>query len=1620
MPSVSNTWLGVRIPDMDYAYDSAFDRRRLSTLLRSRRPRLSCHTVHGLWEHHEGHPEAFEHAVATYSLPDDDDDYPPDPSSDPTHVTFGDTTVWTSPQVDPLSPSLEAPSEDVAVSLNAMAHHLALTFPVSPVTLARLSYESALPTLLETFGPFYGPRTPSDLLLFPLPRGPGVRPQPVPNRASPAHLEAGHDPNVDPASCDACQRVRVRASPARRAIAARESERDTGIAVYGGDLHGPHQRTLRQNSYTWCAERRKDGAYFVDFCPAKRAGCLALMCFRLQFELPPLAPLVRTSPKALHSDQEGGLAFSDGAQLDMARFNMTLNLAVPHRHDNKNENLVNRIKELGTSALRESCLGLPHLDSVLELAVANRNRTLLQVLPARFNGEDARGRRTHFRVAWGPPLGHLGFAILPTVIKLPVGVPRSQYIVCVGIDRRTRVGVRVEFYDPHLAKLRLTVVDGRQACWMAHKAYGLSRVGLYEFRILVAPHWKRLVPEVHVPLQEESTPYACCSCRKLRRLTPVDVVAWQELSHSLTGQHFPPSQFRCAHALFDCDEPTHGLLAQDSRSGPQQAVLEIKSYDPASHRYQVLWADGSTTWEEPGQFSSVWFHSMKLAKQSASAVPSYVLTRVFSLQCEPGHLSLRLLTASPAVARLYQPWLTLTQPGPEFTCLPILAPKDFFVPAGAYDFPVQAAVFLAHIFQPADSDLSREFAPIFVFPCRGSPVRQPVFLTHRETHPGTGQEELILRISNPGSVSYRLRKGTPIAEFSAIQGRPFALSVFIRELTRTGQRHVKVTALPGIRKEEVYETYTPNFDLTPPSVLLSTTPSDGKPLPSARLKEVWDDVLDPSYLFDPKFYSQSHTQGEMGIWVTRNLMGKSPAKEYPHIDWDEVDMTEIKKLCGRGVFEARIYDFLGPNAEAQPPKAVLAPAVAARAVKGADLPAPMQQGRLRICAGGHKEFDTETGDWKVWKKDDGSNYLLTVADTDQMLIVIFFGMTRFWLDWVISLYDIANAYSHAAPTVPYFLAFPKDLGEKVARALGPDMLKAFLRAFKPRFRLLRNLYGGKIAGFVWDEFINEIFNKHGFFRHREIAGAIYEQLDKDKSLHALQALYVDDGCYAGPRASKQKFMKALKLDCEVKIDEDLSEQEVRILGAEYRILKDTPEKGFHILIQSMQPYISHMVEKYEAFVESEGIPPLNNRRVAPDSVESPWDPNVEKPGVGTECCRSLVGSGMYAARVGIPTEMKGINSLASHVHDWRVSDDISARNWFQFQGQHQHDVRVFTICDEDFKLGTLFGFTFVDADLAGCLRTGRSTTSVIHLVLGLHGTFFVLGAESSLEKTVLISTGEAEGNAVKRGVKATLKIAGMTDRWLRSRDKGWRLPWCILCDSQVALLAIAAGYSMKMRYALHTSRLSYAWLHGVVKEGLVSMAKTPTASNLSDVNTKAMGLGRHLYMRTLWGFMTKEEALGIRCACTSCVIGFNPELTDRLARCRATLPKGSKQGSLCSMCQGNTHIRSTHSEAFDKTKCVEQGSIGCLCGCLGRSEASICVTRFGACVATKMYLAKNARRLRTVDATFNQFNPVSRKLPRNDRKSRSKLVDPISLSIPAYLPYDVVAEEGATGSSSLF
>ena len=71
-------------------------------------------------------------------------------------------------------------------------------------------------------------------------------------------------------------------------------------------------------------------------------------------------------------------------------------------------------------------------------------------------------------------------------------------------------------------------------------------------------------------------------------------------------------------------------------------------------------------------------------------------------------------------------------------------------------------------------------------------------------------------------------------------------------------------------------------------------------------------------------------------------------------------------------------------------------------------------------------------------------------------------------------------------------------------------------------------------------------------------------------------------------------------------------------------------------------------------------------------------------------------------------------------------------------------------------------------------------------------------------------------------------------------------------------------------------------------------------------------------------------------------------------------------------------------------------------------------------MATKMYLAKNARRLRTVDATFNQFNPVSRKLPRNDRKSRSKFVDPIPLSIPAYLPYDVVAEEGATGSPSLF
>ena len=134
---------------------------------------------------------------------------------------------------------------------------------------------------------------------------------------------------------------------------------------------------------------------------------------------------------------------------------------------------------------------------------------------------------------------------------------------------------------------------------------------------------------------------------------------------------------------------------------------------------------------------------------------------------------------------------------------------------------------------------------------------------------------------------------------------------------------------------------------------------------------------------------------------------------------------------------------------------------------------------------------------------------------------------------------------------------------------------------------------------------------------------------------------------------------------------------------------------------------------------------------------------------------------------------------------------------------------------------------YTDSDWAGCMRTRKSTSGGV-IKVGRH----IIKAWATTQKTVALSSGEAEMVAAVKGIQEGIGIKAMLKEW------GEDTKVVALCDSTAAIGIVNRKGVGKLRH-IDVSRL---WVQDLREEGKLDMKKVLGTQNPADQLTKYLGV----------------------------------------------------------------------------------------------------------------------------------------------------------------------------------
>ena len=500
--------------------------------------------------------------------------------------------------------------------------------------------------------------------------------------------------------------------------------------------------------------------------------------------------------------------------------------------------------------------------------------------------------------------------------------------------------------------------------------------------------------------------------------------------------------------------------------------------------------------------------------------------------------------------------------------------------------------------------------------------------------------------------------------------------------------------------------------------------------------------------------------------------------------------------------------------------------------------------------------------------------------------------------WKIWLGDVTGAYLNATAPPDTYVTLQE---EQIDHVLDAEEAKKYrdlkTQGRKPVVQLLKALYGHTQAGFLWEAEARRCLMKMGFVNFSDVSSAWYVKYDQNSKLICMLLLYVDDFMLAGdPDVVRQTVAQMQKIWI-LKGGDIHSVNESPILGTQFN--QYLSENGTRMdVIIDQRSYASHSVgeflkmtgESEKKLSKSVDLPSTDrdqNLVFADQKIGVPDDPiqygQYKDHGPG------LIGKLMWLARTGWFHLTVAVQGLSREVQQWTHTVDEMAVRIFSYISKFREGVLLLRVSPQDRKSGKLKLLIFSDADHAGNVTTRKSVSGCAVVLSGPNGTWAVIDWISKSQRTISLSTAEAELLAAQVALRECLSILILFD--LLQLEVATEL----LVDSSAALSVLLTGLSNKLRYAAKSQGLACAWCNAVLHDFNIRARKVATDHNIADLFTKSVSKFTFSNLLTLCGWVTPADAGRARCANK-----HESPAHDEPVRC---LNFVDKVGAFCAACQ---------------------------------------------------------------------------------------------------------------------
>jgi hypothetical protein len=207
--------------------------------------------------------------------------------------------------------------------------------------------------------------------------------------------------------------------------------------------------------------------------------------------------------------------------------------------------------------------------------------------------------------------------------------------------------------------------------------------------------------------------------------------------------------------------------------------------------------------------------------------------------------------------------------------------------------------------------------------------------------------------------------------------------------------------------------------------------------------------------------------------------------------------------------------------------------------------------------------------------------------------------------------------------------------------------------------------------------------------------------------------------------------------------------------------------------------------------------------------------------------REVVGQLLWFARTGRPDILYAVNQLSKFSHLWDGTHVTAAKRIMRYL-QGTLDLKLTLHRTTEPRL-----VVYADSDFASEPETNsHAMCSTSGMVAYMHGVGAIYSSVN-LEKTISLSTAEAEYKAISRATKFTIGIRQFLEECGFLQDEATT----IYNDNQAA---IAMSKQKFCTSATRHMKIKYHYIREKMQDGSIKVAYRPTTSMVADIMTKAL------------------------------------------------------------------------------------------------------------------------------------------------------------------------------------